>query len=256
MAYRGPYELLLGPHDVPTGPFGGAGTGPVRGAPGAARAAGAALGAATAVVRRWRRRPLHPAGSVFTGTLHLEAAAAPGAEALGAPVTHSVAVRVSRAAGLPAPLPDVFGLALHWTAGGRSQDLLLAATGLGRVTRFLLAPRARPLEGGFGTLMPFQDLDGRPVLLAAAVADGRRRRGATTTSLAGTELVLLSARPGGPWRRLGLLRCGRPTGVETPRLDPVQNPPGALSTYPWAAALRAPAYRAARTGRRRTDDSR
>ncbi|MEU4361156.1 hypothetical protein [Promicromonospora sp. NPDC023987] len=250
MAYRGPYELLLGSHDIPTGPFGRPGAGPARRAPGSARAAGAVLGAATAVARRWRRRPLHPAGSVYTGTLHLDAAAAPGAEALGAPITHSVSVRVSRAAGLPAPLPDVFGLALHWTAGGRSQDVLLAATGLGPVTRFLLAPRTRPLGGGFGTLMPFRDLDGRPVLLAAAVADRRWRRGATTASLAGAELVLLSGRPGGPWYRLGLLRCGVPTGVETPRLDPVQHPPGALSTYPWAAALRAPAYRAARTGRR------
>jgi hypothetical protein len=219
-----------------------------------------------ATVRRWRPRPLHPTGTVLAGTLHLDAdadpglagpdarhggAATPGAAALGAPVTHPVVVRVSRAAGLPAPLPDVFGLAVHWTADGRSQDLLLSATGLGRATRFLLAPRLRPLGGGFGTLMPFRDVDGRPVLLAA-VPTGERPRGRDgtgTTALAGVELVLLSARPGGRWHRLGVLRCGHVLAGDAPRLDPVRHVPGALGTYAWAAALRAPAYRAARTGR-------
>jgi hypothetical protein len=160
-------------------------------------------------------------------------------------------VRVSRAAGLPAPLPDVFGLGVHWTAGDRPQDLLLSATGLGRVTRFLLAPRIRPLAGGFGTLMPFRDLDGRAVLLAAAPTGARPRGGdgTGTASLAGVDLVLLSARPGGRWHRLGVLRCGQAIAGDAPRLDPVQHVPGALGTYPWAAALRAPAYRAARAGR-------
>jgi hypothetical protein len=227
--------------------------------PRAARIAGLALGGVVLAARRWRARPLHPIGTVLAGTLHLEAdggpgGAAPGAAALGAPATHPVVVRVSRAAGLPAPLPDVFGLGVHWTAGDRPQDLLLSATGLGRVTRFLLAPRFRPLAGGFGTLMPFRDLDGRAVLLAAAPAGARPRGGdgtgpgTGTASLAGVDLVLLSARPGGRWHRLGVLRCGQAIAGDAPRLDPVRHVPGALGTYPWAAALRAPAYRAARAG--------
>lgn len=219
-------------------------------APRAARATGLALGAVVAAVRRWRPRPLHPTGTVLTGTLRLDASDAPGAAALGAPASHPVTVRVSRAAGLPAPLPDVFGLAVHWTVDDRPQDLLLSATGLGRVTRFLLAPRFRPLGGGFGTLMPFRDLDGRPVLLAAAPAGTRPRgRGSTrTTALVGTGLVLLSAHPGERWRRLGTLRCGPAVARDAPRVDPVRHVPGSLATYPWAAALRAPAYLAARTG--------
>lgn len=227
-------------------------------APRAARFAGLVLGAAVAALRRWRSRPLHPTGTVLAATLQLETGAlpgdaAPGAAALGAPVTRPVLVRVSRAAGLPAPLPDIFGLAVHWTAEDRPQEVLLAATGLGRVTRFLLAPRLRPLAGGYGTLMPFRDLDGRPVLLAAAPAPagvrarGRGDRG--TSALVGAELVLLSARPGGRWHRLGVLRCGHALAGDTPRLDPVRHVPGALGTYAWTAALRAPAYRAARTGR-------
>jgi hypothetical protein len=221
-------------------------------APRAARVIGLVLGAVVAAVRRWRARPLHPAGTVLTGTLRLDAGDAPGAAALGAPATHQVTVRVSRAAGLPAPLPDVFGLAVHWTIDDRPQDLLLSATGLGRVTRFLLAPRFRPLKGGFGTLMPFRDLDGRPVLIAAAPAGTRTRtRGqhsTATTALVGTDLVLLSAHPGERWRRLGTLRCGPAVAGDAPRVDPVRHVPGGLGTYPWAAALRAPAYRAARTG--------
>ncbi|MBE1877489.1 hypothetical protein [Myceligenerans pegani] len=217
-----------------------------------ARVVGLALGVAVAVARRWRPRPLHPSGVVLAGALHVESHGAPGGAALGAPVAHPVVVRVSRAAGLPAPLPDVFGLAVHWTTGGRSQDLLLSATGLGRATRFLLAPRVRPCGGGFGTLMPFRDVDDRPVLLAAAPAGpSPRDLGATSrepVALVGVELRLLSAHPGGRWHRLGALRCGEIVTADAPRVDPVQNVPGALGTYPWAAALRAPAYRAARGG--------
>jgi hypothetical protein len=39
-------------------------------------------------------------------------------------------VRFSRAAGLPAPVPDVLGLALRLGAAGRQHDLLLATTGM------------------------------------------------------------------------------------------------------------------------------
>ncbi|MFI9486582.1 hypothetical protein ACIG47_09345 [Promicromonospora sp. NPDC052451] len=219
-----------------------------------ARLVGRAFGVGAAIARRWRPRPLHPVGVVLTGTLTLDSDGAPGAAALGAPSAHPVVVRVSRAAGLPEPLPDVFGLAVHWTAGDQAQDLLLSATGLGRATRFLLAPRLRPLAGGFGTLMPFQDTDGRPVLLAAApLRPSRRDRSRSGRGLAapaGAELVVLSARPAGRWHRLGVLRCGATATADAPRLDPVRNAPGALRTFPWAAALRAPAYRAARDHQR------
>jgi hypothetical protein len=98
--------------------------------------------------------------------------------------------------------------------------------------------------------MPFRDLDGRPVLLAATPTGTRpsERRSTSTTAVVGADLVLLSAHPGGRWRRLGTLRCGPAVAGDAPRVDPVRHVPGELGTYPWAAALRAPAYRAARTG--------
>jgi len=220
-------------------------------APRPARLVGGLLGTAVAGVRRLRDRPLHPTGVVLSGTLHLEAPGAPGGAALGAPTVHDVVVRISRGGGLPEPWPDLFGLAVHWTDDGRPQDLLLSATGLGRATRFLLAPRRRPLAGAYGTLMPFRDLDGRPVMLAAVPAVAHcpsRERTTGLQHLADTELLLLSAHPAGRWRRLGLLRCGRALDTDALRTDPVLHVPGALGTYAWAAALRAPSYRAARGG--------
>lgn len=225
------------------------------------RALGLGLAGVVRLLRRWRERPLHPVGVVLHARLVLEDSGAPGATALGAPASHPATVRFSRAAGTPAPLPDVFGLAIRWHEQGRDHDVLLATTGLGRVTRFLLVPRTRPLAGGFGTLMPFRDRDG-PVIIAAVPSGSEgpsSRRGAVSDG--GAELTLLSARPLGPWRRLGALSCGEPIGSEpggpsdedagpsrgsTLRFDPVLHAPGALGTYRWAAVLRRPSYRAAR----------
>lgn len=216
-----------------------------------ARAAGRVLGVVTSAVHRLRDRPLHPRGTVLRGVLRLDATDAPAAAALGAPATRPVLVRSSRSAGLPAPLPDVMGLAVRWTDADGTHDLLLSSTGLGRLSRFVLAPRLRPLGGGFGSLMPFRDLGGRPVLLAAVPADSRpgATSGTGTAAVAGAELVLLSAHPGGAWHRIGRLRIGPVTSQDAPRLDPVRHAPGRLGTYPWTAALRAPSYAAARDGR-------
>jgi hypothetical protein len=219
-----------------------------------AQTAGAGLRALVAVVRTLRTapRPLHPLGVVRHGTLVLDApdgpdaGAAPGARELGAPLVAPVAARVSRSVGLPAPLPDVIGVAVRWTVDGHPQDLLLSSTGLGRATRFLLAPRRRPLGGAFGTLMPFLDSGGRPVLLAAVPAPG-----ADPSARDGLDLILLSARPGGGWQRCGRLVCpARPDDTDDPalRFDPVLHVPGTLRVPRWAARLRVPSYREARGG--------
>ena len=49
-----------------------------------------------------------------------------------------VLVRFSRAIGLPRALPDIHGIAMRVPAEDRFGDLLLASTGLGRLTRFVL----------------------------------------------------------------------------------------------------------------------
>lgn len=214
------------------------------GAAPAADAAGAVLRALVGAVDRVRPspRPLHPRGVVRRGTLLVDDAGAPGARELGAPLVVPAVARVSRAAGLPAPLPDVFGVAVRWQLGGQTHDLLLSGTGLGRLSRFVLVPRTRPLAGPHGTLMPFLDADGRPLLVAAVPSPGAPRDG-------GVDLVLLSARPGGRWYRLGRLVCpARPGDRDDPglRFDPVLHVPGDLRVPGWAARLRLPSYRRAR----------
>ncbi len=214
--------------------------------PALADAAGAVLAALVGAVDRVRPspRPLHPRGVVRHGTLLVDDAGAPGARELGAPLVVPAVARVSRAAGLPAPLPDVFGVAVRWELGGRTHDLLLSGTGLGRLTRFVLVPRRRPLAGPHGTLMPFLDAGGRALLVAAVPTPGAPRDG-------GVDLLLLSARPGGRWHRLGRLVCpARPDDRDDPglRFDPVRHVPGDLRVPGWAARLRLPSYRRARAG--------
>src|SRR6476661_10111092 len=98
-----------------------------------ARAGGAALAGATRVLSALRRpaKPLHPLGTVLTGVLRRHGGAEPsGVPWLDETGEDAVLVRLSRAVGLPAPLPDIFGLALRMsTADGRPADLLLATTG-------------------------------------------------------------------------------------------------------------------------------
>ncbi|MBI9115991.1 hypothetical protein [Sanguibacter suaedae] len=223
--------------------------------PAAASATGLTLGAVFLVVARVRgSKPLHPDGIVLPATIQLTATDdVHGARELGSPRRLQAVVRLSRSAGLPDGWPDVHGIAIRWEHEGQHQDVLLSSSGLGRVSRFLLVPRRAPLSGPYSTLMPFQGEDG-PVLLAAVperrgksqVARGPQR----TQDVTSLDLVLLTARPGGRWHRLGHLvaeALERPHDVPL-RFDPVANCPDGLATYGWLARLRRPAYRAARAG--------
>ncbi|QGQ20989.1 hypothetical protein GC089_09590 [Cellulomonas sp. JZ18] len=188
-----------------------------------------------------RGRPLHPRGTVLRGTLRLgDDPHAPGAElAYAGPAL----VRVSRSVGLPSGLPDVHGVAVRWEVDGRLHDLLLSGTGSGRLTRFLLAPRLRPWGGFLGSLMPFRTADG-PVLLGAVPGPGAR--GDADDPDLRVDLLLLSARAGGPWQRCGRLVAEEVDPDADVRFEPVLHVPGPYRTYGWAAALRLPAYAAAR----------
>jgi hypothetical protein len=144
---------------------------------------------------------------------------------------------------MPEPLPDVHGVALRWWRDGRPQDLLLSSTGRGRWTRFVLAPR-RGVAGAHSTLMPFRTAAGPRVVTAEV----------TGTPGAGLVVALDVAAPGGdrrPWGRF--VETGpAPEAEPVLRLDPVLHCPDPWSTYPWAAALRLPAYRTARRAARPT----
>lgn len=66
-----------------------------------------------------------------------------------------LAGRLSRSIGLPAPLPDVIGLALRVQTPEGPADIELASTGSGVPLRFTLLLRSRPSPGVYGTLVPY-----------------------------------------------------------------------------------------------------
>lgn len=224
-------------------------------------AAGRGLGALSGLVARARQaRPLHPVGAVLAGRLlrsGAPAGSASGVAWLDEAGSDDVVVRLSRGGGLPAWCPDVHGLALRQESGDGTVDVLLSTTGSLPGARHVLAPQVRVGGGVFTSLLPYRGPHG-PVLLAAR---SRPRRALPADPLALT--ALLAAAPlrlrlswadglAGRWRPFGWLVVGGvpeyppPATPDPPeRFDPVNAPPG-LATYPWVAALRGPAYAAAR----------
>ncbi len=139
----------------------------------ASYAGGQMLRAATGIIAtRPADKPLHPRGSVVQGTLHRFAVeGTAGAGWLTQAGDDQVLVRQSRAIGLPAPVPDIHGLALRVpTAGGRYGDVLFASTGLGRLTRFMLTAARSPSQRPLTTLLPYRTPIGA-VLLSAVFQD-------------------------------------------------------------------------------------
>ncbi len=222
---------------------------PSTAAPSTAVLAGRALGVLSGVAARLRRsgKPLHPRGASFTGVLvrfgSVPAWGVPWLDTVG---SSQVLVRLSRSAGLPAGWPDVNGIAVRLLDDGG--DLLFSTTGSGTLTRFLLAPH-RHIGGVHTTLMPFRTAAG-PLLLRADLDGDPGIR-----SVAGVRLpvtvTLSAAPPRGAWPPFGHQTLKAPVGlVPDPPVsfDPLAGPPG-LGSYPWAAALRGPAYAAARAVR-------
>ncbi|WP_409484739.1 phosphodiesterase [Arsenicicoccus dermatophilus] len=199
---------------------------------------GALLAGAFGIAALVRRdKPLHAYGRVTTGTLVLDGAEiACGVPLLDRAGSWPCTVRASRAASLTHAGPDVQGLALRVAGAGRTgdhADLLLASTGTGSVTRYLLAVRRRVEDGPLTTLLP-QRGPGGDVLLRLDPA--------------GSSAYDLSwSRARGPWHRLGRLVIDLPWGPDQPlRFAPVARPVAGLVPPGWVRALRHPAYAAAR----------
>lgn len=201
-----------------------------------ARAAGGLLssGAAAIGVLGRRVKPLHPEGVLHRATLTRFGSPVPtGMAWLDETGRDEALVRVSRAVGLPAPLPDIHGLAIRVAPEGTPSDVLLAGTGLGLLSRYLLLPSRTPTGHPLTTLLPYRSPRG-PLLLGV-VPESERRFG------------LCWAAPLGPWTFFATLELGESLGDDTRvSFDPVVQPLPGTRQYAWVSRLREPAYRTAR----------
>jgi hypothetical protein len=211
-------------------------------------------------VARWRQgKPMHFRGAVLDAVLERHGGDPPfGVPWLDAVRDEPVVVRMSRGAGLPAPLPDVLGLAIRLTADdGTPVDLLLSTTGRGRLGRLLPVPRS-DAAATYGSIMAYRSgagplriaalpevpaLPSDPGPVARAAADG------------GIVFTLAAAIGPGEWRPFARLRT---TGAREPldpalRFDAVRNAPPGLAADGPMARFRAPAYATARAVGRPTD---
>lgn len=200
----------------------------------AAAGAGVALGGVAAALGVMRgAKPLHPRGAVVRAHLHLHSRPPELGLALGVPGRREAQVRFSRAIGLPELLPDIQGLAMRVHDPDGPIDVLLASTGRGPLSRFVLTMRRRPEDGAFTSLMPYRGPRG-PVLLGAEPSQDPR------------IYVLEWATPQGPWRTFATLECEQlPADADDApiRFRPLANAPRGLGTYEWTEQLRRYGYR-------------
>ena len=219
------------------------------------RAAGRAVALPLAAVARLRRgKPMHPRGAVFSGVLERHGTGAWGVPWLDDAATDAVVVRLSRGAGLPAPLPDLLGLAVRIpSAGGAPIDLLLTTTGRGPLGRLVPALR-RDTAAVHSSIMGYRS-DAGPLRIAALPDDdgvpSEPAPLAAEVARAGLSYTLAAARGRGPWVPFGRLLLGEPTQPLDPdvRFDAVLHPPPGLVPDGPMARFRAPAYARARTAR-------
>lgn len=213
----------------------------------AATAAGSLLAAVFGVAGALRHgKPLHPKGIVFEASIRRTGSQAGwGSRWLDEPGDDVGIARLSRSVGLPAPVPDIHGLALTFTGDDNERhDVLLATTGLDRWGRFVLIPRSEPYRCSYGSLFPYRSPRGLVHVAAAPLS--------TLGSPEPPERVsfrLQVAELGGRWHDFGSIELTAPRSgpTDTPlRFDPVVYP---LPGLRWPVALqqlREPAYVAAR----------
>lgn len=219
----------------------------------------AALTAQTmhALAERRGKRAFHPHGVGFSG--HLRPAGINGHGETALEREGEAMVRLSRSLGLPEWLPDPCGLALRIPDAhgpGRHQDLLLASSGAGPITRHAVLPARGFLDRPYSTLLPYR-LAGRLVVICArAVAGdgpGPLLRELRTRDAAGLEFELAIAGLRGPWTpvaRMSLQQRIADEEIERLELNPA-NTGGGLELAGFLNQLRVPSYRGSQLGRRR-----
>jgi hypothetical protein len=190
-----------------------------------------ALGAATALRGA---RVFHPHGRTHDAVVTVAGGARTGAALLDEPGRHQGVVRLSRGAGLPAPLPDVEGLALRLPGlgvDGAPLDLLINSA-----WRYAFVPSA--IAPTWSAILPHRTSSGRLVLLGARPEDG--------------GFALLHAAPLGPWQQWGRLALGAELDGEDLRFAPTVGAPD-LQPVELFRRLRAQSYDASQAARRAPD---
>ena len=189
------------------------------------------LGAATALRGA---RVFHPHGRTHDAVLTVTGGLGTGAAVLDSPARHQGVVRLSRGAGLPAPLPDVEGLALRLPGQGVSGaplDLLINSAWRYAFVPSVIAPT-------WSAILPHRTPSGRLVLLGARPEDG--------------GFALLAAAPLGAWRQWGRLSLGAELDGEHLRFAPTIGAPD-LQPVELFRTLRSRSYDASQTARASAD---
>ncbi len=196
-------------------------------------------------------RPIHPRGVRLTGSLRwLTDRATSGIDFIDHPHTSELPLtaRASRSIGVPQPLPDVIGLALRFGTTAGPADLLLASTGFGVPSRFLLALHRSPSRARLTTLMPVKTPNG-PLLFAARTLEPGDlptdiESLASRLEVTSWRLKLYYATPTGLWHPFAVIELWHEAnGTDTlDRYDPVRNPIPGTTTYRWERRLREPSY--------------
>lgn len=224
-----------------------------------AHAAGGLVAAPLGALARWRHgKPMHPRGAVLDGVLERHGLRpATGVPWLDTAGTDPVVVRLSRGAGLPAPWPDLLGLAIRLSGGAEPVDLLLSTTGRGRLTRLVPVPR-RDAGALYSSIMGYRS-DAGPMRFAALPEQRHVPSDpeplARTVASGGLTFTLAVARGAGGWRPFARLSLQAPAEPLDPDVafDAVAHPPPGLVADGPMARFRAPAYARARTARQQAD---
>lgn len=164
-------------------------------------------------------RALHPRGSVSRATWTVEDPTSALGAALGTGTWPAV-VRLSRGLGVPAPLPDVHGVAVRLDHDGERVDLLFSGT-----------------SRAMSTLLPYRSARG--LVLLGVRRDGDR------------GFVLRERALPGPGRTVGRLDIAGPTGDDGSAYDPYLHQHPALRPVRFLSRLREAAYDGSRRGRSR-----
>lgn len=204
-------------------------------------AIGAAIGVGFGAVARLRAaKSIHPRGSVVGALLERLEHRPTGVDWVDRTEPVQVVVRLSRSVGLPAPLPDVLGMAIRAPLDPDGFGDLLLATGARQpVARHLFVPHRDPAQATFTSLLPFSTPVGLRMVAALPVD--------ASTYLLATSTV---QGPFTPFARLLLEAAPGTAPDEAIDFDPVAHQLPGLVVPDVLGRLRRPSYLASRAGRR------